>query len=86
MTTNEESPQEGLEQKISEAELKAQEQNLSESGGSELSFEDVSESNLDESPPEKKELSRVRKIWRRMLIWLVVIAIAFAGGFYLDTA
>jgi hypothetical protein len=85
MTTNEETPQEDLEQKIREAELKAQEQNSSEAGDSELSFEDVSDASLDGSPPEKKELSQVRKIWRRMLIWLVVIAIAFAGGFYLDT-
>jgi cell division protein FtsL len=84
MTTNEETPQEDLEKKISEAELKAQEQNSAESEEGDVSYADVSDEG-QESPPEKKELSRARKIWRRILIWLVVIAIAFAGGFFLDT-
>ena len=85
MTNNEETPQEELEQKISEAELKAQEEESTESEASLTSFEVVPEEDTEESPPEKVGLSRGRKIWRRILIWAVVIVIAFAGGFFLDT-
>ena len=85
MTINEETPQEELEHKISEAELKAQEEDSTESEESLPSFEVLPGEDTEESPPEKVGLSRGRRIWRRILIWLVVIAIAFAGGFYLDT-
>jgi flagellin-specific chaperone FliS len=83
MTINEETPQEDFEQKISEAELKAQEGDTVEEETS-SSFEAVPEVEQEESLPEKKGLSRGRKLWRRVLIWLVVIAVAFAAGFFLD--
>lgn len=38
-----------------------------------------------ESPEGKKELSKARQIFRRILTWLVLAAIAFAGGFFVDT-
>ncbi len=85
MDNNEETPQEELEQKISEAELKAQEESPAEMEESSVPFEDLPEEAVEEIPQEKKGLSRARKIWRRILIWLVVIAVAFAGGFFLDT-
>lgn len=84
MTQIEETPQEELEQKISEAELKAQKEEAIEEETS-SSFEVLPEDEKDESLPEKMGLSRGRKIWRRFLIWLVVIAVAFAGGFFLDS-
>lgn len=84
MTNIEETPQEELEQKISEAELKAQEGDAVEEDTS-SSFEVIPEEEKDVPLPEKVGLSRARKIWRRILIWLVVIAVAFAGGFFLDS-
>jgi len=85
MENKEETPQEELEQKISEAEIQAQEDDSLE--GEELSaaVEEVPEAVTEDAPPEKEGLSQGRKIWRGILIWLVVIAIAFAGGFFLDT-
>ncbi len=84
MTINEETPQEELEKKITEAELDAQieEEELAEEVPS--SFE----AEVAESPekPEKEKPSKARKIWRQFLIWMVVIAVAFAGGFFFDTA
>jgi flagellin-specific chaperone FliS len=85
MDIKEDKPQDELEKKISEAELKAQEQEAKEAEDSNVSFEGVTEEVGEEPLPEKKGLSRARKIWRRILIWLVVIAIAFAGGFFVDT-
>jgi hypothetical protein len=38
-----------------------------------------------QTAPEEKELSKTRRIYRRILVWLVVIAIVFAGGFFSDT-
>jgi DNA repair exonuclease SbcCD ATPase subunit len=40
---------------------------------------------MDTAPPQREGLSRGRKIFRRILIWLVVLALAFAGGFFVDT-
>lgn len=85
MTINEETPQEELEQKISEAELNAQKEDSLQADEISSSFEVLPEEDLEETLPEKKELSKARKIWRRILIWSVVIVIAFAGGFFLDT-
>jgi flagellin-specific chaperone FliS len=85
MTTDQETPQDDLENKISEAELKAQEQAPEETNQAEITFENVSEGDSEEVLQEKQELSRIRKIWRRILIWLVVIAVAFAGGFFVDS-
>lgn len=86
MTINEEIPQDELEQKITEAELEAQiaEEEPAEEVTS--SFEtEVSEKESQEKP-QKVEPSKARKIWRKFLVWMVVISIAFAGGFFFDTA
>lgn len=84
MTINEDKPQDELEQKISEAELEAQKKD-SEEEESSTAFEVVPEDGTEETLPEKKGLSRARKIWRQILVGLVVVVIAFAGGFFLDT-
>ncbi|MBW1674419.1 MAG: hypothetical protein JRJ45_12390 [Deltaproteobacteria bacterium] len=84
MTINEDKPQDELEQKISEAELEAQKQDSEEAEESSPAFEVVPEDGTEETLPEKKGLSRARKIWRQILVWLVVVAIAFASGFFLD--
>jgi cell division protein FtsB len=85
MDKEQENQQGDLEERISEAEMEAQLANSQEEQ-EKTPFEDVpAESPPADSPPEKKELSRARKIWRRVLIWLVVLAIFFAGGFFLDT-
>ena len=83
MTINEDTPQDELEQKITEAELEAQ---IEE----EESIEDTPssiESEVVNGPekPGKEKPSKVRMIWRKFLIWMVVIAVAFAGGFFFDT-
>jgi len=85
MTMNEEKPKDELEKKISEAELEAQQQDSEETEESSIAFEVVPEDSAEEAPSERKGLSKARKIWRQVLAWLVVIAIAFAGGFFLDT-
>lgn len=85
MTINEDKPQEKLEQKISEAELEAQNQDPEETKDNSSAFEVLPKDGTEETLPEKKALSRARKIWRQILVWLVVVAIAFAGGFFLDT-
>ena len=85
MTINEETPQDELEQKITEAEEEAQieeteaEEEISSSFETEVKDTPVKETVVKEKP------SKVRMIWRRILVWLVVMAIAFAGGFFLDT-
>lgn len=84
MDKNQENHQDEIEQKISEAELKAQTDSQDEQISAPFEQEPV-EVPAVETPPEKKKMSKARKIWRRILIWLVVIAIAFAGGFFLDT-
>jgi cell division protein FtsL len=85
MEKNQENQKEELEQKISEAEMEAQ-LAASQAGGMSAPIEEEpAETAAVEVPPEKKKMSKARLIWRRILIWLVVIAIAFAGGFYLDT-
>jgi cell division protein FtsB len=83
MTENEKLP-EDLEKKITEAEIEAQ---LEEDLAEEVSppVEDASEDAPVEIPEEKKVLSKARQIWRRVLIWLVLIAIAFAAGFFVDS-
>lgn len=85
MTMIEETPPEELENKISEAELEAQKEEPTVVGEISPTQEEATSAAAVEAPPEKKGLSRVRKIWRWVLVWLVVIAIAFAGGFFLDT-
>jgi hypothetical protein len=84
MDKDQDKQQEAIEQKISEAELEAQ--LAASQDENKTPFEAVpTEPAPAEAPPEKKELSKARKIWRRVLIWLVVMAFFFAGGFYLDT-
>jgi len=83
MTINEETPQDEIEQKITEAEIEAQieaEEPVEETTAS-------LETEVVESPekPKKDKPSRARMVWRKILVWLVVIAIAFAGGFFFDT-
>lgn len=85
MDIKEDKPQDELEKKISDAEFKAQEKDVVEVEENSSSTEGVPEEGGDDTLPEKIGLSRARKIWRRILIWLVVVAIAFAGGFFLDT-
>ena len=81
MTTNDELPQEELEKMISEAELEAQiEEGNTESEAPEET--EVAETPIEEPKPG---LSKVRQVWRRILIWLVILAIAFAGGFFFDS-
>jgi len=85
MDKDQENQQGKMEERISEAEMEAQLANSQEEQ-EKTPFEDIpAESPPAESPPEKKELSRARKVWRRVLIWSVVLAIFFAGGFFLDT-
>jgi hypothetical protein len=73
-----------LEKMITEAELEAQiEENEAEETSA--SFEAEPVEGIEEPTPEKKKLSKARLIYRKILVWLVVIALAFAGGFFLDT-
>jgi hypothetical protein len=73
-----------LEKMITEAEMEAQiEENEAEEPSPSFETEPIEE--VTETTPEKKTLSKARMIWRKTLIWLVVITVAFAGGFFLDT-
>jgi len=87
MTINEETPQDELEQKITEAELEAQITEEEPTAAVTSSFEtEVSEEEESQEKPQKVGPSKARKIWRTFLVWMVVITIAFAGGFFFDTA
>ncbi len=85
MTINEDKPLEEIEQKISDAEIQAQLEDAAGAEESSGSFESVPDDEITDPTLEKKGLSRGRKIWRKVLIWLVVIATAFAGGSYLNS-
>ena len=86
MDKDQENQKDNFEQKISDAELEAQQQDAPQEEQIMAPFEELpAESTPVETPPEKKKLSKVRKIWRRILIWLVLIAISFASGFFVDT-
>ena len=83
MTENENLP-EDLEKMISEAEMEAQiEGEQAEITEVEPAEEEAAEK--VEEVSQEKGLSPGRKIFRRILVWLVVLAIAFAGGFFVDT-
>lgn len=85
MEKNQDNQKDQLEEKISEAEMEAQlAAAQSEEPQAAIEEEPVKAAAV-EAPPAKKKISKARKIWRQILIWLVVIAIAFAGGFFLDT-
>jgi len=83
MTENE-NLSEDLEKMITEAEMEAQidEDQVDDKTSS---FEEEPVEVSEDTPQEKKELSKARRIYRRILVWLVVIAFAFAGGFFTDT-
>ena len=83
MTTNEDHLQDDLEKRIDEAEMEAQiEENKMET---ESSFEEEVTESIEETQVEQKKPSKARLIFRRILVWLVVIAIAFAAGFFVDS-
>ena len=83
MTTNEDHLQDDLEKRIDEAEMEAQiEENKTEN---ESSFEEEVTESIKETQVEQKKPSKARLIFRRILVWLVVIAIAFAAGFFVDS-
>ena len=83
MTENE-NTQDDLEKIITEAEMDAQiEANEAEELSSSIEAEPAVEE--PQTVPEKKKLSKARVIWRRILVWLVVITFAFAGGILVDT-
>ncbi len=85
MTNNEDNIKDDLEKKIDEAEMEAQiEESNTESEPNSSFEEEVAESST-ETPDEKKKPGKAQLIFRRILIWLVVIAIAFAGGFFVDS-
>lgn len=84
MTMNEEISQDELEQKITEAELDAQTEKKELVEVAASSSETAVEENGKTPQPQKP--SKARKIWRMFLVWSVVIALAFAGGFFFDTA
>jgi len=84
MTTNEEMPQDELEQKITEAELEAQIEE--DEPVEEIPVPISTESVEGLEKPKKETPSKARMIWRKFLVWMVVIAVAFAGGFFFDTA
>ncbi len=85
MTINEETPQDELEQKITEAEEEAQIEETEAEEEISSSFETEVKETPERETVVKEKPSKVRVIWRRILVWLVVMAIAFAGGFFLDT-
>jgi hypothetical protein len=76
-----ESDKNELERKIDEAEMEDQFNDTSPGSSFE---EDTPEAEV-EAQEEKAPPSKVRLIFRRILVWLVVIAIAFAGGFFVDS-
>jgi hypothetical protein len=87
MTNSDQKHEDELEKKISEAEMEAQ---LAKDSGKDAgsSFEAIPVESPEKPPAEAKEkkgLTKARVIWRRILVWLVVIALAFAGGFFVDT-
>lgn len=85
MDVNQDDKKKDIEQRISDAELEAQKAQAPAPEQTGSAFDgDLPKSEAGETPPQKKALSKGRKVWRRILIWLVVIAIAFAGGFFLD--
>ena len=84
MTTSEENLQDDLEKKIDEAEMEAQfEKTVTETDVPSSVEGEVAESD-SVKPAGKKKPGKGQLIFRKILVWLVVIAIAFAGGFFLD--
>jgi len=85
MTVNEENTNDELEQKITAAEIEAQIDEPAADQEVPSSFESEVKESPEEAAPKKEKPSKARMIWRRILVWLVIMAIAFAGGFYTDS-
>jgi len=86
MTKSEDNLIDDLEKKIDEAEMEANVEEPITEAESTTSFESEVEESLEETPVEKKKPGKAQLIFRRILIWMVVIVIAFAGGFFVDAA
>ncbi len=84
MTINEDDLNDDLKKKIDEAEMEAQIKESNTESEPTSSFEEEVTESPEVIPDEKKKPGKARLIFRRILIWLVVIAIAFAGGFFVD--
>jgi len=85
MTINEDNLKDDLEKKIDEAEMEAQIEESNTESEPTSSFEEEVAESPEVTPDEKKKPGKARLIFRRILIWLVVIAIAFAGGIFVDS-
>ena len=85
MTINEDNLSDDLEKKIDEAEMEEQIEESNTESEPAPSFEGEVTENPEVTPDEKKKPGKAQLVFRRILIWLVVIAIAFAGGFFVDT-
>jgi len=85
MTINEDMLNDDLEKKIDEAEMEAQIEESNTESEPTSSFEGEVAESPEVIPDEKKKPGKAQLIFRRILIWLVVIAIAFAGGFFVDS-
>jgi DNA repair exonuclease SbcCD ATPase subunit len=86
MTKSEDNLIDDLENKIDKAEMEADVEEPINEVESTTSFESEVEESLEETPVEKKKPGKAQLIFRKILIWMVVIVIAFAGGFFVDTA
>jgi cell division protein FtsL len=86
MTINEDNLKDDLEKKIDEAEMEAHIEESNTESEPTSSFEGEVAESPEVTPDEKKKPGKARLIFRRILIWLVVIVIAFAGGFFVDAA
>lgn len=67
-----------------EGEAALREDSSEEETGADQAAVEEEETEPAEIPEEPPEEGKPRKIFRRVLIWLVVIALAFAGGFFVD--
>lgn len=85
MTINENNLSDDLEKKIDEAEMEEQIEESNTESEPISSFEGEVTESPEVTPDEKKKPGKAQLVFRRILIWLVVIAIAFAGGFFVDT-
>lgn len=86
MTINEDNLKDDLEKKIDEAEMEAHIEESNTESEPTSSFEGEVAESPEVTPDKKKKPGKARMIFRRILIWLVVIVIAFAGGFFVDAA
>ncbi|MCJ7734209.1 MAG: hypothetical protein MUP11_06650 [Anaerolineales bacterium] len=86
MTINDENTNDELEQKITAAEIEAQIEEPKTGQEVPSSFETAVKENPEEAAPKKEKPSKARMIWRSILVWLVIVAISFAGGFFMDAA